>query len=237
MVTINLYLLLALLQALLIVTVVLAIWIWRLGRVRSRMLRAETQLGHLQGKQSATDYLQAEIDANQNVQLEGEDASWRDVRITYLQFELQHAERSDTSVRPDLEVLRRKLGSLLQANEAPAAATQEREPVEVDEENIDFPEMLQRQQQLLDALKTQVHGAISNQVDLQRCDEKLGMLDLVGRELETCTLMMEEENNFLRDQIRALLAGPEPDASASDAEQTDPPDAADPDDAPEPSST
>lgn len=215
MVEINLYLLLALLQALLVVTVLLGIVIWRLARGARRMTRMRTQLEHLQARPTAIDHLQQELnDARQQGATTEDNAPWAAVRAAYLEFELQRAQ-TEPSGEPDLQTLQAQLQPLLPGASTPA--TEEKLPaLEIDDENIDFPEMLRRHNQLLQALKAQIHGCVSNEADLQRCDEKFGMLDLVGREMESCTLMMEEENNFLRDQIRALLA--DSDSEAPQAE-------------------
>lgn len=206
MVAINLYLLLGLLQALLVVAVVLGIWIWRLRHTGKRLQRAQTQIEHLRALPTAADYLQTEIERAADAAASAQDQGrWTEVRAAYLAFELERVRATEPSSTPDLSALRKRLEALLQPQAAPPAAERPSEQPEIDEDNIDFPEMLQRQNQLLEALKVQVHGAISNSLDLQRCDEKVGMLELVGRELEVCTKMMEEENNFLRDQIQALL--------------------------------
>lgn len=218
MVAINLYLLLGLLQALLVVVVVLAIWIWRQRRTARRLQRAETQIAHLQARPTARDYLQSEQEAQRRQPAADDDSGrWAEVRAAYLQFELERASAEAGAAPPDLDALRTHLEGLLSPPVLSETSEDTRPPVEVDEENIDFPEMLQRQRQLLDALKAQVHGAVSNTLDLQRSDEKFELLELVGREMESCTLMMEEENNFLRDQIRALLESPDPSADETES--------------------
>lgn len=203
MVEINLYLLLALLQALLVVSVLLAASVWLWARNRRRLGRMRLQLQQLQARTTAVEYLQSELEAAQGTAAEDESA-WAAVRAAYLDFELQRAQ-AQTAGSADLDALGKRLQALLPAATEPAAPSPAA-PAKGDEENIDFPEMLHRQAQLLQALKTHVHGCVSNTADLQRGDEKFDMLELVGRELESCTLMMEEENNFLREQIRTLLA-------------------------------
>lgn len=206
MVAINLYVLLGLLQALLAVAVLLGIWIWRQGRASRSLRRARTQIEHLQARPTAAEYLAAERDAMQPPRAEDDPAAhWQALRAAYLEFELNRAQ-AESPGDVDLGALGSKLKTLLPESAPPALVTADDQvPVEVDDENIDFTDMLQRQEQLLQALRTQIHGAVTNVADLQRCDEKFSLLDLVGRELESCTLMMEEENSFLRDQIRALL--------------------------------
>lgn len=212
MVEINLLLLLGLMQALLVVSVFLIAWIWWLARTRRQLRRARTQLEHLKGRSTAVEYLNAELEGAKQADREAH-APWAAIRTALLEFELKRAE-ADQAAAVDYEALRGRLESLLPASEPPPRTQSQ---PEVDEEEIDFVEMLRRQDQLLQALKTQIHGSISNTADLQRYDEKFNMLDLVGRELESCTQMMEEENNFLRDQIRALLAPPEDDTSETES--------------------
>lgn len=208
MVEVNQFLLLGLMQALLVVSVLLAVWIWWLRRTRRQLRHTRTQLEHLKGQTSAVEYLSAELDGAKQVEPE-EHAPWAAVRAALLEFELQRAEAGEAEA-VDYEALRARLESLLPPGE-PAQKEEVQPDPEANEESIDFLEMLRRQDQLLQALKTQVHGSITNTADLQRYDEKFNMLDLVGRELESCTQMMEEENNFLREQIRALLVPPESD--------------------------
>ncbi len=206
MVAINLYLLLGLLQALLLAVVVLAIWIWRLHRTRKRMRQAESEVAHLRCRQTAVAYLESALGQASVDSVSDEERIWIQIRNACLSFELTRARAGEQASKPALSELGRQLNALLQSQPAtPSAKPVPEAAPEMDDENIDFPEMLARQAQVLEALRVQVHGAIGNTLDLQRCDEKLKMLDLVGRELEICTKMMEEENNFLRDQIRALL--------------------------------
>ncbi len=206
MVAINLYLVLGLLQALLIIVVVLAILIWRLHRTRSRMQRAESELTHLRAHPTAVNYLESALQQAPGDSASASERTWIQIRGACLGFELARLRAAEQGETPALSELGRQLDALLQSQPATTAeqAAFEREP-EVDDENIDFTELLGRQTQLLAALRVQVHSAIANTADLQQCDEKLKMLELVGRELKVCTEMTEEENNFLRDQIRALL--------------------------------
>ncbi len=206
MVVINLYLLLGLLQTLLLAFVVLAIWIWRLHRTRRRMRETESELAHLRSRQTAVAYLESALGQSSEDDVSENELIWVQIRNACLSFELARARTGEQDSKPAFLELGRRLEALLQSQPATPSAQSAIEPAPViDEEDIDFPEMLGRQAQLLEALRVQVHGAIGNTLDQQRCDENLHMLELVGRELEICTKMMEEENNFLRDQIRALL--------------------------------
>lgn len=210
MVAINQFLLLGLLQALLVLGVLLAIWIWRLRRTDLRLRSAQTQIKQLQARATAVEYLQSEAERVQKSLSEDEtERRWQELRGAYLAFELQRAQTTKPDA-VDMSALRERLEPLLTDGAVtPAPPSSDDVVAEIDAENIDFPEMLRRHKQLLDALKTQIHGAVTNIADLQRCDEKFGLLDLVGREMESCTMMVEEENSFLRDQVRALLEHPD----------------------------
>ena len=206
MVAINQFLLLGLLQALLVLSVLLAVWVWRLHRTDRRLRRAQTQIQHLQARPTASEYLQSERETLQkSLSKDDTERRWQELRAAYLEFELLRAQATEPKPA-DMSALRERLEALLAdsgAEPVPPGSTEV--ALEIDLENIDFQGMLRRHKQLLEALKAQIHGAITNTVDVQRCDEKFGLLDLVGREMESCTMMVEEENSFLRDQVRALL--------------------------------
>lgn len=191
-------------QALLIVCVLLAVWMARLRRTRAQLARLRRQptvggyfhehSGHMRAA-LAEDTLDADSRRSANL------------RLAYL--ELERATLDTTDLAPnwwrDLH-----LGLCVHCGQAHDSAT-EVEPASAtsdpdDSENVDMAQILNQQ---LAAIARLEHILAENS-DAAAIKNVLGepieQLRLSTRELKFCTDMMEEENDFLRGQIRALVS-------------------------------
>jgi len=215
MVELKLHYFLALLEAVVILAALSGYLFFRLRTTRSRIKQTSTRPPSREESEprvarlDIVQYLGRELERTSarvgHAKATSDTRLWLDLRAAVLQLEQEWAQQDDRS-----ELFWRALaGRLEQLAKEHGLVPARSVPSGHEEDKAGLADVVERQTHTIAFLKTYINDVLTQIGKRQDVgpvlDQEFEKLEHVNRELRQCVDVLEDENQFLRDQIAALL--------------------------------